>query len=76
MVKHNERMGRWKSYKSGDIDIPVKFEIAVETLPGQRVAMVGTWNDWDIGKAFPMVWTEGNVWTVTTPIHGDDTYEY
>ena len=76
MVKHNERMGRWKSYKSGDIDIPVKFEIAMETLPGQRVAMVGTWNDWDIGKAFPMVWTEGNVWTVTTPIHGDDTYEY
>ena len=76
MVKHNERMGRWRSYKSGDIDIPVKFEIAVETLPGQRVAMVGTWNDWDISAAFPMVWTEGNVWTVTTPIHADDTYEY
>ena len=38
--------------------------------------MVGTWNDWDISAAFPMVWTEGNVWTVTTPIHADDTYEY
>ena len=23
-----------------------------------------------------MRWTEGNLWTVTTPIHADDTYEY
>ena len=38
MVKHNERMGRWRSVKSGDIDIPVKFEIAVETQPGQRAS--------------------------------------
>jgi hypothetical protein len=81
MMRHNERMGRVVSGGLGTDDnqgsaIPVKFEIVVETVPGQRVAMVGTWNDWDVDASFPMRWTEGNLWTVTTPIHADDTYEY
>ena len=77
MLRHNERMGRVVANAGYDeADIPVKFEIVVETVPGQRVAMVGTWNDWDIESAFPMRWTEGNLWTVTTPVHADDTYEY
>ena len=76
MMRHNERMGRVVGKMNADADIPVKFEIVVNTLPGQRVAMVGTWNDWEVESAFPMRWTEGNLWTVTTPIHADDTYEY
>ena len=77
MMRHNERMGRVVANAGYDeADIPVKFEIVVETVPGQRVAMVGTWNDWDVSSAFPMRWTEGNLWTVTTPVHADDTYEY
>ena len=77
MLRHNERMGRVVASAGYDeADIPVKFEIVVETVPGQRVAMVGTWNDWDVKSAFPMRWTEGNLWTVTTPVHADDTYEY
>jgi len=77
MLRHNEQMGRVIQGKmKGDADIPVKFEIVVATDPGQRVAMVGTWNDWKVEDAFPMRWTEKNVWTVTTPIHADDTYEY
>ena len=80
MMRHNERMGRVVKGAKGsaydESDIPVKFEIVVETVPGQRVAMVGTWNDWDVEHAFPMRWTEGNLWTVTTPVHADDTYEY
>ena len=77
MLRHNERMGRVVASAGYDeADIPVKFEIVVETVPGQRVAMVGTWNDWDVKNAFPMRWTEGNLWTVTTPVHADDTYEY
>lgn len=77
MLRHNERMGRVVASAGYDeADIPVKFEIVVETVPGQRVAMVGTWNDWDVESAFPMRWTEGNLWTVTTPVHADDTYEY
>ena len=77
MLRHNERMGRVVANAGYDeADIPVKFEIVVETVPGQRVAMVGTWNDWDVESAFPMRWTEGNLWTVTTPVHADDTYEY
>ena len=74
MLRHNQSMGRVMQDKmKSDADIPVKFEIVVETDPGQRVAMVGTWNDWDVEDAFPMRWTEGNMWTVTTPIHADDT---
>ena len=76
MMRHNERMGRVVGKMDVDADIPVKFEIVVDTMPGQRVAMVGTWNDWELESAFPMRWTEGNLWTVTTPIHADDTYEY
>lgn len=76
MMRHNERMGRVVGKMDVDADIPVKFEIVVDTMPGQRVAMVGTWNDWEVESAFPMRWTEGNLWTVTTPIHADDTYEY
>jgi hypothetical protein len=38
--------------------------------------MVGTWNDWNLANAFPMRWSEGGLWTITTPIHADDTYEY
>ena len=76
MMRHNERMGRVMNVKMEDADIPVKFEIVVNTQPGQRVAMVGTWNDWQLESAFPMRWTEGNLWTVTTPVHADDSYEY
>lgn len=81
MLRHNQRMGRVVDAKKSaasttDADIPVKFEILVDTLPGQRVAMVGTWNDWNLANAFPMRWSEGGLWTITTPIHADDTYEY
>ena len=48
MMRHNERMGRVVGKMDVDIDIPVKFEIVVDTMPGQRVAMVGTWNDWEL----------------------------
>ena len=75
MLRHNETMSRVVNGR-GEADIPVQFEIVVETKVGQRVAMVGSWNDWSVEDAFPMRWTEGNVWTVTTPIHADDTYEY
>lgn len=77
MLLHHQRMGRVIHGKDkGEADIPVKFEIKVETKVGQRVAMVGSWNDWSVEDAFPMRWTEGNIWTVTTPIHADDAYEY
>jgi hypothetical protein len=29
--------------RPGDTDIPVKFNIMLETRPGQRVALVGSW---------------------------------
>jgi len=70
-------------YPSGGADewgapvaIPVKFDIKVETTPGQRVAIVGTWNDWDLNAAFPLLWTAGHVWTTTIPMTPHDTHEY
>ena len=53
MMRHNERRGRVVGKMDVDADIPVKFEIVADTMPGQRVAMVYG-NDWEVESAFPM----------------------
>jgi hypothetical protein len=57
-------------------DIPVEFKIPFQSIPGQRILVVGTWCDWVTQKGLQLTWTEGNMWKGTMMLHTGSNYEY
>lgn len=53
----------------------IQFKVFYNTYYGQNVWMVGSVSrlgSWDISKALPMVWTNGNHWVATVVLSTDD----
>ena len=57
-------------------DIPVEFKIPFQSIPGQRILVVGTWCDWITQNGLQLTWTEGNIWKGTMTLHTGSNYEY
>ena len=81
MLRHRRTMGR--AAGRAPIEMPVQFELrGIPDVPwGWRVAVTGTWNNWDVTKAIPMERIEDGdegraVWAAFQHIKSDDTYEY
>ena len=81
MLRHRRTMGR--AAGRGAVEMPVQFEIhGIAAVPqGMRVAVVGTWNGWDLTSAIPMNKIQGGeggdeTWAAAQRIRSDDTYEY